>query len=156
MSITPGGVSGQLLGVDAVREFNVLTDNYSAEYGKRAGAQVSVITQSGSNTVHGSAFEFIRNNKLDARNFFDQGDNPPPFRRNQFGGALGGPIKKDKLFLFGNYEGFRESLAATITSVVPNDKARSGSLPNTTTGVYSPVANLDPRMLPFIQQLWPR
>ncbi len=75
----PGGVSGQLLGVDAVREFNLLTDNYSAEYGKRAGAQVSVITQSGSNTVHGSVFEFIRNNKLDARNFFDQGRQSSPF-----------------------------------------------------------------------------
>ena len=97
---TPGGVSGQLLGVDAVREFNLLTDNYSAEYGKRAGAQVNVVTQSGSNSVHGSVFEFVRNNKLDARNFFDRGATPP-FRRNQFGGALGGPVKKDKLFVFG-------------------------------------------------------
>lgn len=154
LSITPGGVSGQLLGVDAVREFNVLTDNYSAEYGKRAGAQVSVVTQSGSNTLHGSVFEFIRNNKLDARNFFDQSSEPPPFRRNQFGGALGGPIKQDKLFLFGNYEGFRESWAQTITSVVPNNQARQGFLPNAQ-GVYAPVANLDQRMLPYIQQLWP-
>lgn len=151
---TPGGVSGQLLGVDAVREFNVLTDNYSTEYGKRGGAQVSVVTQSGSNTVHGSVFEFIRNNKLDARNFFDRGSEPPPFRRNQFGGALGGPLKKDKLFLFGNYEGFRESLSATVTSVVPNNEARQGRMPNAQ-GVYAPVPNLDQRMLPFVQQLWP-
>lgn len=154
LAITPGGVSGQLLGVDAVREFNLLTDNYSAEYGKRGGAQVSVVTQSGSNSLHGSAFEFIRNNALDARNFFDRGSDPPPFRRNQFGGALGGPIKKDKLFLFGNYEGFRESLSGTVTSVVPNNEARQGRLPNAS-GVYSPVPNLDQRMLPFVQQLWP-
>src|SRR5206468_7576130 len=85
LAITPGGVSGELLGIDAVREFNVLTDTYSAEYGKRAGAQVSVVTQSGANAVHGSMFEFLRNSALDARNFFDQGP-PSPFRRNQFGG----------------------------------------------------------------------
>jgi len=153
LSNTPGGVSGQLLGVDAVREFNLLTDNYSAEYGKRAGAQVNVVTQSGTNAVHGSLFEFIRNNKLDARNFFDRGA-APPFRRNQFGVALGGPIKKDKVFLFGNYEGFRERLAVTNVTVVPNNEARQGRMPNAA-GVYSPVANLDPRMLPFVQQLWP-
>ena len=153
MANTPGGVSGELLGVDAVREFNVLTDTYSAEYGKRAGAQVNVVTQSGSNTWHGSAFEFLRNSGLDARNFFDQTTSTPPFRRNQFGGSLGGPIQKDKLFLFGNYEGFRESLAVTNTSVVPNDQARLGLLPNAA-GVYSPVANLDARMLQYMQ-IWP-
>lgn len=153
LSNSPGGVSGQLLGVDAVREFNLLTDNYSAEYGKRAGAQVNVVTQSGSNVVHGSVFEFIRNNKLDARNFFDRGSTPD-FRRNQFGVALGGPINKDKLFLFGNYEGFRERLAVTNVTVVPNNEARLGRVPNAA-GVYAPVANLDVRMLPFVQQLWP-
>ena len=152
LSNTPGGVSGQLLGVDAVREFNLLTDNYSAEYGKRAGAQVNVVTMSGSNAVHGSLFEFIRNNKLDARNFYDRGATPP-FRRNQFGAALGGPIKKDKLFLFGNWEGFRERLDVTNVTVVPNNEARQGRLPNAS-GVYSTVANLDLRMLPYMQ-LWP-
>ena len=152
LSNTPGGVSGQLLGVDAVREFNLLTDNYSAEYGKRGGAQVSVVTMSGTNAVHGSMFEFLRNNKLDARNFFDRGSTPP-FRRNQFGGALGGPIKKNKLFLFGNYEGFRERLAVTNVTVVPNNEARLGRLPNAA-GVYNTVANLDARMLPYMA-LWP-
>ncbi len=73
LAITPGGVSGQLLGIDAVREFNVLAGTYPAEYGKRAGAQVAIVTQSGSNTLHGSLFEFLRNSALDARNFFDQG-----------------------------------------------------------------------------------
>jgi len=153
LAVSPGGVSGDLLGIDAVREFNVLTDTYSAEYGKRAGAQVSVVTQSGTNAVHGSLFEFLRNSALDARSTFDQGS-APPFRRNQFGGSLGGPIKKDKLFLFGNYEGFRQSLAVSNVSVVPDELARQGSLPNTTTGVYAPVTGLNQAMLKYMA-LWP-
>ena len=103
-NMQPGGTSQQLLGVDAVREFNVLRDSYGAEYGKRPGAQVLIVTQSGSNQLHGSLYEFLRNNDLDARNFFD-GASVPGFQRNQFGGALGGPIKKDKTFVFANYEG---------------------------------------------------
>ena len=106
----------------------MLTDTYGAEYGKRAGAQVSVVTQSGTNQLHGSLFEFLRNSDLDARNFFDQAS-VPPFRRNQFGGALGGPLKKDKWFLFGNYEGFRQVLAESSVSVVPDAEARLGLLP---------------------------
>ncbi len=77
LAITPGGASGQSRGIDAVREFNVLTDTYNAQYGKRAGAQVSVATQSGTNALHGSLFEFLRNSALDARNFFDQAYVPP-------------------------------------------------------------------------------
>ena len=80
--------------MEAVREFNVLTDTYGAEYGKRAGGQVSIVTTSGTNRLHGSAFEYLRNSALDARNFFDQTIGTPPFKRNQFGGALGGPLKK--------------------------------------------------------------
>jgi hypothetical protein len=152
LAITPGGVSGELLGIDAIREFNVLTDTYGAEYGKRAGAQVSVVTQSGTNQLHGSVFEFLRNSDLDARNFFDQAS-VPPFRRNQFGGALGGPLKKDKWFLFGNYEGFRQSLAVSNVSVVPDAEARQGLLPNAA-GVYQPVAKLNTAMLRYMQ-LWP-
>jgi hypothetical protein len=147
LAITPGGVSGELLGIDAIREFNVLTDTYSAEYGKRSGAQVNVVTQSGTNAVHGSLFEFLRNSALDARNFFDQGF-VPPFRRNQFGGALGGPLKRDKLFLFGNYEGFRQSLAVSNVSVVPDAQARLGIIGGTR------VANLNPAMLKYMA-LWP-
>ena len=146
LGITPGGVSGELLGIDAVREFNVLTDTYSAQYGKRAGGQVSVVTQSGTNSLHGTVFEFIRNSDLDARNFFDQGS-VPPFRRNQFGGALGGPLKKNKLFLFGNYEGFRQVLALSNVSVVPDAQARLGILPTAVTGV-------NPAMLKYFS-LWP-
>src|SRR5438445_2948082 len=126
--ITPYGASGKLLGVEAMREFNVLTDTYGAEYGKRAGGQVSVVTTSGTNQLHGSAFEYLRNSALDARNFFDQTIGTPPFKRNQFGGALGGPLKKDKMFLFGTYEGFQERLARSSASIVPGAFARQGLL----------------------------
>jgi hypothetical protein len=153
LAITPGGVSGELLGIDAVREFNVLTDAYSAEYGKRAGGQVSVVTQSGTNDFHGTFFEFLRNSALDARNFFDQGP-VPPFRRNQFGAGLGGPIKTDRWFIFGNYEGFRQSLAVSNVAVVPDAQARQGLLPNSTTGVYAPAPNLNQAMLKYMR-MWP-
>ncbi len=126
---TPGGASGQLLGVDAVREFNVVTDTYGAEYGKRPGAQVSIVTASGSNQIHGSVYEFLRNSDLDARNFFD-GPSIPQFQRNEFGGAIGGPIKKNKIFLFGNYEGFRQHLGLSDVTFVPDNAARGGYLPN--------------------------
>jgi hypothetical protein len=154
LGITPGGVSGDLLGIDAVREFNVLTNNYSAEYGKRAGAQVSVVTQSGTNRVHGTVFEFLRNSHLDARNYFTQAPVSPSYQQNQFGGALGGPIVKNRWFLFGNYEGFRQALTQSSVSVVPDAQARAGSLPNTTTGVYSPVVGLNPSMLQYMA-FWP-
>jgi Carboxypeptidase regulatory-like domain len=121
---TPGGVSGQLLGVDAVREFSVVKDTYGAEYGKRPGAQVSVVTAGGTNRFHGSAYEFVRNSVLDARNFFDR-SSIPPFQRNVFGTSLGGPARKDKSFLFGNYEGFRQSLGLSDVSLVPDDAARA-------------------------------
>jgi hypothetical protein len=153
LAITPGGVSGYLLGIDAVREFNVLTDTYSAEYGKRAGAQVSVVTQSGTNALHGSIFEFLRNSALDAPGYFDQGVTPS-FKRNQFGGAAGGPLKKDRLFVFGNYEGFRQALATSSLSIVPDTQARTGFLPNASTGVYAKVANLNNSMLPYMA-FWP-
>src|SRR2546425_2418171 len=173
IGITPGGVSGQLLGIDAVREFNVVSDTYSAEYGKRAGGQVSVVTQSRSNQMHGAGFEFLRNSALDARNFFDRKAQPtdprlPPFRRNQFGGSLGGPIKQDKMFLFGNYEGFRHSLGLSNIAFVPDNDARQGLLPCGV--IYTSAADrtancpnlnarirvptLDSRMLPFMR-LWP-
>jgi hypothetical protein len=149
---TPGGVSGELLGIDAVREFNLLSDTYPAEYGKRAGGQMSVVTQSGTNVLHGSLFEFLRNSDLDARNFFDQ-HFVPPFRRNQFGGALGGPLRKNRLFLFGNYEGFRQALAESSVSEVPDAQARQGMLPNAA-GVYTTVSGLNPAMLKYFA-LWP-
>src|SRR6185437_10797868 len=90
-NMQPGGSSQELIGVDAVREFNVLSDSYGAEYGKRPGGQVVIVTQSGTNDLHGSVYEFLRNNAFDAPNYFDPGS-APPFQRNQFGAALGGPL----------------------------------------------------------------
>jgi hypothetical protein len=148
--VMPGGVSGYLLGVDAVREFNVQQNAYSAEYGKRSGGQVTVITSSGSNQFHGDAFEFLRNSALDARNFFAQGVNPP-FKRNQFGGALGGPIKKDKTFIFGNYEGFRQSLTLSDVTFVPDASARNGTL----RGANGAPIGLAPGIAPYFA-LWPQ
>ena len=125
---TPGGTSGQLLGVDAVREFAVVKDTYGAEFGKRPGAQVSIVTSGGTNQFHGSAYEFLRNSALDARNYFDQGG-IPQFQRNVFGGSLGGPIVTGKTFLFGNYEGFRQHLGLSGVTLVPDSNARRGLLP---------------------------
>ena len=138
INVTPGGTSGQLLGVEAVREFNVITDTYSAAYGKRQGAQVSIVTASGTNHVHGSAYEFVRNSFFDARNYFDPA-RIPEFQRNNFGASLGGPIRKDKLFLFGNYEGYRQNLGVTDVTLVPDNNARLGLVPNSE-GVLQPVA----------------
>src|SRR5215467_10342306 len=148
--VMPGGVSGYLLGVDAVREFNVQQNAYSAEYGKRPGGQVTVVTTSGSNQVHGDVFEFLRNSALDARNAFAQGTNPP-FKRNQFGAALGGPIKKDKTFIFGNYEGYRQTLSLSDVTFVPNASARSGTL----RGTNGAPIGLAPGIAPYFA-LWPQ
>jgi hypothetical protein len=137
-NMQPGGTSGMLLGVDAVREFNVQRDSYGAEFGKRPGGQVVIVTQSGTNQWHGTAFEFLRNNVLDAPNFFDQGD-APPFRRNQFGASMGGPLQKDKTFLFGNYEGFRQILHQTSAAFVPDLISRANAAPS-----VQPLLNLWP------------
>jgi hypothetical protein len=137
-NMQPGGASQELLGVESVREFNVLRDSYSAEYGKHPGGQVIIVTQSGTNQMHGSVYEFLRNNALDAPNYFDQGS-APPFQRNQFGASLGGPIHKDKTFLFGNYEGLRQRLHQTSAAFVPDATSR---------------ASADPSVVPLLN-LWP-
>ncbi|HXJ95172.1 MAG TPA: TonB-dependent receptor [Terriglobia bacterium] len=141
-NMTPGGPSQQLLGVDAVREFNVLRDSYGAEYGKHPGAQVLIVTESGSNQWHGSVYEFLRNNNLDASNYFDRGS-PPPFQRNQFGGSVGGPIEKDKTFFFTNYEGYRQSLHQTSVSFVPSETSRAAAVP-----AVQPLLSLWPAPVP--------
>src|SRR5438309_1584462 len=135
--ITPSGASSQLLGVEAVREYNVVEHTYGAEYGKRAGGQVSIVTSSGTNQWHGDVFEYLRNSALDARNFFEVAKGP--FKRNQFGGAIGGPLKKDKAFVFGNYEGFQQRLARSDRQIVPDTQSRLGFLPcNVITPAPSP------------------
>src|SRR6185312_15837344 len=127
-NMQPGGVSQELLGVDAVREFNVLRDSYSAEYGKRPGGQVLIVTTSGTNTPHGTLYEYLRNNALDHANYFDTGS-APGFQRNQFGASIGGPVKKNKTFVFSNYEEFRQHLHQTGVDLVPDTNARNGYLP---------------------------
>jgi hypothetical protein len=137
-NMQPGGTSGMLLGVDAVREFNVQRDTYSAELGKHPGGQVIIATQSGSNQWHGSVYEFVRNNAFDAANFFDQGS-APPFQRNQFGASVGGPIRVDNTFVFANYEGFRQNLHQTSAAFVPDAASRAAAVAS-----VQPLLNLWP------------
>jgi hypothetical protein len=126
----PGNVIGAALGVDAIQEFSVLTGGFSAEYGKASGGVVNAITKSGTNGFHGDVYEFIRNSAMDSRDYFSRSGNTPlaVFRRNQFGAAAGGPIVKDKTFIFGDYEGFRQTKGITTTVTVPSDSARAGNL----------------------------
>ena len=126
---TPSGSSGLLLGLDAVQEFQVLLNNYKAEFGKNSGGVVRVATRSGSNQFHGSAFEYLRNSSLDARNFFDLPASIPPFQRNQFGVAVGGPLRRDRSFFFLNYEGLRERKSITSVATVPAAEVRSAAVP---------------------------
>ncbi|HLA09198.1 MAG TPA: carboxypeptidase regulatory-like domain-containing protein [Pyrinomonadaceae bacterium] len=127
---TPGSVGGVLLGVEAIREFQVLTNAYSAEFGKSAGGVINVVTRAGTNDFHGTAFEFLRNSALDAKNYFDRKSDPiPSFKRNQFGGAIGGRLRKDKTFFFAAYESLIERLGITGLISVPDDNARQGILP---------------------------
>ena len=123
----PGSVLGGTLGVDAIEEFSVLTANTPAEFGRTSAGVISAITRSGTNDIHGTAYEFLRNSALDAPNYFDSG-RTPPFKRNQFGGAIGGPLWKDHTFLFIDYEGNRQSTGITNTVTVPSALARAGHL----------------------------
>lgn len=131
----PAGANGAVIGVDAVQEFQVLTNSYGAQFGKSMGGQLNAVTRSGTNTFHGSVFEFLRNDNLDARNFFEAGK--AEFKRNQFGGSLGGPIARDKTFFFGNYEGYRDRLGSSSRITVPDTNARKGILPLSTSTCQS-------------------
>src|SRR6202790_1865862 len=143
----PGSVLGQNLGTDAVAEFSVLTTNYSAEYGRTSGGVISAITKSGTNNIHGSAYEYVRNSALDARNFFDPAT-IPPLNRNQFGASIGAPIQKNKTFIFGNYEGVRLTQSVTNTVNVPSADAIAGKfLP---AGMHP-----DPSAVRFLQAFFP-
>src|SRR5579863_7002900 len=127
----PGSVLGQNLGVDAIEEFSVITGNYSAEYGRTSGGVVNAISKSGTNAFHGDAYEFLRNTALDANDFFSNRAGLPTavYRQNQFGAAIGGPIRKDKTFVFFDYEGIRHTEGIPSgNSNVPSDNARLGIL----------------------------
>ncbi len=167
---TPGSAQGLLVGVETVKEFRVLTNTYSAEYGRSTGGVFLAITKSGTNDFHGSAFEFLRNDNLDARNFFDRcpNTNPnckangrPEFRRNQYGFTIGGPVMlpfgegknvgyngRNKTFFFGSFEGLREFKGISTVSIVPDNNARLGILPGQATIVVDarskPILDLFP------------
>jgi hypothetical protein len=126
----PGSVLGDNLGIDAVEQVSVLGSNYPAEYGRTSGGLINAVTRSGKNSFHGTAYEFLRNSALDARNFFD-GPIIPPFKRNQFGASAGLPLRKDRTFIFGDYEGLRQSLGLTSVNTVPSRTAL-GILPSGT------------------------
>lgn len=148
---TPGGATGQNLGVEAILEFSVLTNTYSAAFGRNSGGVINIVSKSGTNEWHGSIFEFHRNSALDAKNFFDRHDKKiPHFIRNQFGFAIGGPIQKDKTFIFGNYEGLRDRLGLTGVSVVPNALARQGLVPDAVTKELTNVG-LHPKVAPYLK-----
>jgi hypothetical protein len=137
----PGSVLGGNLGVDAIQEFSVLTSNYSAEYGKTSGGVVNATTRSGTNSFHGSAYEFLRNSALDAANFFENAGGVPkaPFKRNQFGGAVGGPIVKNHTFFFADFEGIRQSKGIANHNFVFSSAARQGILACTSDDVNNSV-----------------
>jgi len=138
----PGSAGGVNLGADAIKEFSVLASNYTAEYGRTSGGVINAITRSGSNSIHGSAYEFFRNDALDARNFFN--GTKPPLRRNQFGGSLGGPIIKNKTFFFADFERIRRLQGVPSVVTVPSLAARSGQLAAGTVPVH-------PNIVPFLK-----
>lgn len=142
----PASALGVNLGADAVEQFSVLTSSYPAQFGRSSGGIIGASTRSGTDDFHGDVFEYIRNSALDARNFFDTAK--PPFRRNQFGASAGGPIWKDRTYIFGDYEGLRQSQGVTQVATVPSAEARAGNL---STGQVTVDANV----LRFVNAFYP-
>jgi carboxypeptidase family protein len=130
--------------VEAIREFKVQTNLYSADQGRNPGGQVNVVTKSGGNTVHGAAYEFLRNDRFDANNFFSNraGQPKPPFKQNQFGGAIGGPIIKNRTFFFADYDGFRQDQGRVFVNTVPTLKMRQGDFSELSTPIYDPLTTV--------------
>jgi outer membrane receptor protein involved in Fe transport len=149
---SPGSSIGVNLGVDAVQEFSVLTGNYPAEYGRASGGVINGITKSGTNEFHGDAYYFVRDKSLDARNYFDP-MTIPPFHRDQFGASAGGPIRKNKTFIFGDYEAIRQSKSDTFSNLVPSAEARMGQLCHLDPACKDlPISHItvDPKVVPYL------
>ena len=144
-----GSAASTALGTETIREFRVETNAYGAEYGRNYGGQITLLTKSGSNQWQGSAFEFHRNDKLDSRNFFDTHEKPE-FERDQFGATVGGPLVEDKLFFFLGYEHLREDLGRTISTLVPDDNARLGLLPDPSSPGQLRDVGIDPGVAPYL------
>lgn len=147
--LTPGSAAGGLMGVETIREYRVLTNNFPAQYGNALGVVIDAASKGGTNSLHGTAFEFLRNSAADARNFFDPAS-VPPFRRNQFGGVVGGPIKRDKLFFFGSYEAMRQRLTTTNNVLVPSLSAKQGILPNPSNPAQTINVPVNPAIVPYL------
>ncbi len=152
---SPGSAAGLFLGVETLREFQVLTSNYPAEHGRVGGAIINAVTRSGGNDLKGWLFEFHRNDSLNARNFFDDPNDQPDFDRDQFGIGLSGPLVKDKTFFMISYEGLREDLGRTVVSVVPDDLARQGIVPDPANPGNTIQLAVNPAILPYLA-LYPR
>ncbi|MBB5343711.1 TonB-dependent receptor [Tunturibacter empetritectus] len=155
----PGSVLGGNIGVDALQEFTVVTTNPTAQYGRTAAGVISAVTRSGANAFHGSAYEFARNAALDARNYFDPVQKPD-FSRNQFGASFGGPIQKEKTFIFGDYEGVRQNLGVSYIDTVPSPAARVGTLCVPSADGSNPCASTmqvtpDPAIVTFLNAFIP-
>ncbi|MBI3940448.1 MAG: TonB-dependent receptor [Acidobacteria bacterium] len=148
----PGSVAGVILGVDAIREFRVEVSNFSAEYGRAAGGVFNMISKSGTNEIHGTLFEFHRNDNLDARNFFAI-PTKPEFKRHQFGASLGGPIVKNQTFFFFNYEGLRQAKGLSFVGFVPDENARRGFLPAPGGGLRE--VGVASSVRPILDELYP-
>lgn len=130
-SASPASAAGNMLGLEMVREVHLVTNPYSAEYGRSAGGVFTAVSRSGGGQFHGSAYEYLRNNALDARNYFDSpAAGAPPLRRNHFGILFGGPLVRDKAFFLANYEALRERRTRTVRPAVPTSEARLGRLPD--------------------------
>lgn len=148
----PGSVLGVALGVDAISEFTVLSSNYSAEYGRTSGGVVNAISRSGTNRFHGSSYFFLRDEDFDARNYFDKQNQIPPFHRDQYGGSIGGPIKKDNTFFFVDYEGLGQDLGVTTPNIVPSANARLGMIHDSS---GAPITvTVSPLVQPYLA-FWP-
>ena len=153
----PGNVIGEQLGVDAIQEFNVVTTNYSAEYGRTSGAVVNATTRSGTNEFHGTGYFFDRDKIFDARNYFAR--TKPPFAQGQYGVSAGGPIIKDKTFIFGDFEGITQNLGQSFNDVIPSAAARAGnmcSIPVASgpSACSSHAITINPAVVPYLA-LWP-
>lgn len=145
----PRSAAGVQLGADAVYQVQVFSTTYGAEYGRSSGGVLNSITRSGTNEFHGTAFEYLRNSKLDARRFID-GPEPPPFKRNQFGFTLTGPVRKDRTFFMGSFEGMRNRLNQTDISFFPDELARQGIITDSTGNVIRTIP-VQPMVRPYLE-----
>jgi hypothetical protein len=143
-SLAPASAGGRLLGLESIQELQLVSSPFDAEYGRSGGAAIVAVAKSGSNQWHGSGYEFLRNSALDAKNFFDPAaDKIPPLRKNQFGVLLGGPLRRNLVFLMANYEAIRMTSGQTLSSVTPTAEARAGRLPDQ-------VITVSPLIVPYL------